>query len=90
MAPLTTILAGIGPTREMAGHVTANLTAYHDSFLPAAAVAVIAAAVALTVHDADAAATMVRRRRPGAPKQAEPSALAAKITEDLALAAKIN
>jgi hypothetical protein len=63
------MLAGIGPTREVAGHVTANLTAYHDSFLAAAAVAVIAA-VALTVHDA---AAMVRRRRHGVAKQAEHS-----------------
>jgi EmrB/QacA subfamily drug resistance transporter len=63
VALLTTVLAGIGPVRQVAGHVAADLTAYHGSFLAAAVVTVIAAGVALTVPDADAAATMVRRRR---------------------------
>ncbi|HEX3786975.1 MAG TPA: MDR family MFS transporter [Pseudonocardiaceae bacterium] len=58
VALMTTVLAAIGPTR---GVGVANLAAFHDSFLVAAAVAVVAAVVALTVHDADAAATMVRR-----------------------------
>jgi MFS family permease len=52
VAMLTTVLAGIGPTKKVAGHVTANLAAYHGGFLAAAAVAVIA--VAVTIHDADA------------------------------------
>jgi MFS family permease len=68
VALLTTVLAAIGPTREVADHVTANLAAYHGGFLAAA---VIAAAVAFTIHDADAAATMVLRRRGGAVTQAE-------------------
>jgi EmrB/QacA subfamily drug resistance transporter len=71
VALLTTVLAAIGPIREVAGQVTANLAAYHAGFLAAAAVAVIAAAVAFTIHDADAAATMVPRRGGPAVKQAE-------------------
>jgi hypothetical protein len=71
LAPAIGVLAAIGPTREVASRVTANLTAYHGGFLAAAAVAVIAAAVAFTIHDADAAATIVPRRRGGAVKQAE-------------------
>ncbi len=62
VALLTTVLAAAGPTRLAAGHVTANLSAYHYGFLAAAAAAVAAIAVALTVRDADAAATMVPHR----------------------------
>ena len=72
VALLTTVLAAAGPTREVAGHAVVNLTAFHDGFLAAAAVAVIAIMVARTVHDAEAAVTMVppRRRRDGAVEQA--------------------
>jgi EmrB/QacA subfamily drug resistance transporter len=63
VALLSTVLAAVGPTHEVAGHRTADLAAFHDGFLAAAAVAVLGAVVALTVHDADAAATMVPRRR---------------------------
>ena len=47
--------------REQNGHLAANLSAYRDGFLAAAAVALIAVLVARTVNDTDAAATMVRR-----------------------------
>ena len=75
VALLTTVLAGIGPVRHVAGRVAVDLTAYHGSFLAAAVVTVIAAGVALTVPDADAAATMVPRRRRGAvePESREPA-----------------
>jgi EmrB/QacA subfamily drug resistance transporter len=63
VALLTTVLAVAGPTSRAAGHVTANLAAYHDAFLAAAAVALLAVTVALTIRDTDAAATMVSRRR---------------------------
>jgi MFS family permease len=63
VALLSTVLAGAGPTSKAAGHVTANLAAYHDGFLAAAAVALLAVAVALTIRDNDAAATMVPRQR---------------------------
>ncbi|HTU03973.1 MAG TPA: MFS transporter, partial [Trebonia sp.] len=63
VALLTTVLAAVGPAGPAAGHVTASLSAYHDAFLAAAAVALVAVTVALTVRDSDAAATMVTRRR---------------------------
>ena len=63
VALLTTVLAAAGPTRLAAGHATANLAAYHDAFLTAAAAALLAITAALTIHDTDAAATMVPRRR---------------------------
>lgn len=63
VALLSTVLAVAGPTREQNGHLAANLSAYHDGFLAAAAVALIAVLVARTVNDTDAAATMVRPQR---------------------------
>ncbi len=63
VAFLTTVLAAVGPTRLAAGHVVANLTAYHAGFLAAAGVALVAALAAVSVSDGDAAATMVRRGR---------------------------
>ncbi len=59
---VTTVLAAVGTTHVVAGHSVANLAAYHAAFLAAAVVALAGAAVALTINDADAAATMVRRR----------------------------
>jgi EmrB/QacA subfamily drug resistance transporter len=61
VALLATVLALVGTTHVVAGHVAANLTAYHAAFLVAAGVALVGAAVALTIKDVDAAATMVRR-----------------------------
>jgi Na+/melibiose symporter-like transporter len=63
VAFLTTVLAAVGPTRISAGHIVADLSAYHAAFLAAAAVALAAVVVAFSVSDADAAATMVRRGR---------------------------
>jgi EmrB/QacA subfamily drug resistance transporter len=63
VAMLTTVIVAVGATMTVAGRVTPNLAAYHAAFLVAAGVAVAGAAVALTIHDADAAATMVRRGR---------------------------
>ena len=65
VALLTTVLAAAGPTRVVAGHAVANLAAFHDGFLVAAGVAVLAVGAALSVRDADAAATMVPRHLPG-------------------------
>jgi hypothetical protein len=62
VALLTTVLATAGPGPG-AGAGRVGLAGFHDGFLAAAAVAVIAVAVAWTIHDADAAATMVPRRR---------------------------
>jgi MFS family permease len=67
VALLSTVLAAAGPTQEQNGHLAANLSAYHDGFLAAAAVALIAVLVARTVSDTDAAATMVRPQRSAVP-----------------------
>ncbi|MGH9056831.1 MAG: MDR family MFS transporter [Acidimicrobiales bacterium] len=63
VAVLTTVLAAVGPTRFVSGHALPNLTSYHAGFLTAAGVAVLAALFSLTISDADAAETMVRRGR---------------------------
>jgi MFS family permease len=67
VALLATVLAAVGTTHAVDGHLTANLAAYHASFAVAAGVSIAGSALALTIHDADAAATMVRRgaRRSG-------------------------
>jgi hypothetical protein len=67
VALLSTVLAAAGPTHDRAGRLTANVGAYHDGFLAAAAVALISLPVALTVRHSDAAATMVA---PGASERA--------------------
>ena len=61
VAVLTTAVVAVGATRTVAGHVTPDLTAYHVAFLVAAGVAAVAAVVALTIHDTDAASTIIRR-----------------------------
>ena len=62
VALLATVMAAVGTTHVVEGHVAADLAGYHAAFLVAAGVALVGAAVALTIKDADAAATMVRRR----------------------------
>ncbi|MFD3563573.1 DHA2 family efflux MFS transporter permease subunit [Streptomyces sp. NPDC058686] len=54
IALLATVFAAIGTTHTVAGHSTANLSAYHIAFLAAALLAVLAVLPALTVKDADA------------------------------------
>lgn len=57
----TVVAPAIGPVQLSAHNGSVpNLTAYHAAFLAAAALELIAAAFALTVHDRDAAATMRR------------------------------
>jgi EmrB/QacA subfamily drug resistance transporter len=68
VALLSTVLAAIGPTRQHGLHTVAHVAAYQGAFLAAAAVAVAGSATALlTVHDAEAASTMVRRVEPAKP-----------------------
>ena len=77
VAVLSSVVAAVGPFAVRAGHRVPQLTAYHAAFLTASGVALLAGAVALIyVHDADAAATMVRRGRP-APATAAVSAAGA-------------
>ena len=61
VAVLTTAIVAVGATTTVAGRITADLTAYHAAFLVAAGVAAVGTVVALTIHDADAASTMIRR-----------------------------
>jgi MFS family permease len=63
VALLTTAIVAVGPTRLVAGHAVANLTAYRIAFLVAAAFCLAGIASALTIRDADAAATIPARRR---------------------------
>jgi EmrB/QacA subfamily drug resistance transporter len=73
VAALTTVIVTVGATRTAAGRAVANLAAYHVAFAVAAGVAAVGAAVALTIRDADAASTMVRRGR----RRARPAGRAA-------------
>ena len=61
VAVFTTVIVAVGATKVVAGQVTPNLAAYHAAFAVAAGLALVGAVVALTIHDADAASTMVRR-----------------------------
>jgi EmrB/QacA subfamily drug resistance transporter len=73
VALFTTVIVAVGATTITAGPVRPDLTAYHAAFLAAAAIAAVGALVALTIHDADAAGTIVRRGG----QRAEPAASAA-------------
>jgi len=63
VAVMSTVVAAVGPVKVVDGHATADLSAYHAAFLAGAASALLGALAALTVHDEDAAKTMVRRGR---------------------------
>jgi MFS family permease len=65
VALLTTVITVLHPVHTVDGHSVANLNAYHVGFLVAAGIALLGALSALTVHDEDAASTMVARRRGG-------------------------
>jgi hypothetical protein len=74
VAVLTTVIVGIGATHQVAGHQVANLTSYRVAFLVAAALSLIGVAPALSIRDADAAATMPGRPRlAGAPTEQAPA-----------------
>jgi len=61
VALLSTVLIGIGATHSIAGVVHPNLRAYHLAFATAALFALAAIGFSLSLHDSDAAETMVRR-----------------------------
>ena len=67
VAILTTVITLLHPIHTVDGHDVANLHAYHVGFLVAAGIALLGALYALTVHDTDAASTMVARRRANQP-----------------------
>ncbi len=68
VAVLSTVLIGVGSAQASGGTSTPDITAYRLAFLTAAVFALAAAAFSLTIHDSDAAETIVRRvRRRSAP-----------------------
>jgi EmrB/QacA subfamily drug resistance transporter len=73
VAVLSTVLIGVGSTQSAGGISHPNLRAYHLAFVAAAAFILVATGFSLTIHDSDAAETMVRRtRRPKIPVPATP------------------
>jgi EmrB/QacA subfamily drug resistance transporter len=73
VAILTTVVATVGPVERVGRRIVPHLAAYHAAFLVAAGMAVLAGLCALTVNDADAAGTMVRRQRARAGRREEPA-----------------
>ncbi len=71
VAVLSTVLIGVGSAQGGGGVSHPSLRAYHLAFAAAAVFALVGAAFSLTIHDSDAAETMVRRR----PKQSSATAL---------------
>ena len=70
VAILTSVITAVGVTHVVGGRVSPDLTAYHAAFLVAAGLALVAAAMALTIHDADADST--RPKYANAPARLEP------------------
>jgi EmrB/QacA subfamily drug resistance transporter len=63
VAVLSSVLGIVGPTSlNASGAVVPNVTAYHAAFFAAAALALTAAGIALTIRDRDAASTMKRQK----------------------------
>ena len=71
VAALSTVLIGVSSGHSSAAPTTLDMTAFHLAFATAALFALVAAGFALSVHDQDAAETIVRRIRPTAPAQTE-------------------
>ncbi len=71
VAIVTTAITALHPLHVVAGHTVADLRAYQDGLLVVAGVALTGAVAAVSVRDADAAPTMVRRPRRGAALEAE-------------------
>lgn len=96
VALMTTVLGAVGTTHLVDGHPAANLAAYHAAFLVAAGVALVGALAALTIRDADAAATMVRSPRSrtrdevAQPGAAEPVATQPVATQPAATASRFT
>ena len=57
------MLIGVGSAQASGGTAAPDMTAYHLAFFTAALFALVAAAFSLTIHDSDAAETIVRRPR---------------------------
>ncbi len=75
VALISTVMSAVGMTTVVHGSVQPNLTAYHAAFVTAAVFALIAASIALSVRDKDAASTMRMRARQAESKQVPDPAL---------------
>lgn len=74
VAILSTVLIGVGSTQASGGSTAPDMTAYHLAFFTAALFALVAAGFSLTIHDSDAAETIVRRRPRRRPARPAPRA----------------
>jgi MFS family permease len=79
VAILSTVLIGVGATHSVAGIVHPDLRAYHLAFATAAAFALVATIFSLSIHDSDAAETMVRRGRARATEPARAIAVTERV-----------
>jgi MFS family permease len=71
VAVLTTAIVLVHPVHLVAGHLTANLTAYRVAFLVAAAICLVGLTAAQRISDADAARTIPPRRKSRSERAAE-------------------
>lgn len=72
VALFTTVIVAVGPVRQAAGHAVPHLVAYQVAFVVAAGVALAAIPFALSIRDADAAATIRPRRSRHAGRETAP------------------
>jgi EmrB/QacA subfamily drug resistance transporter len=63
VAILSTVLIGVGSANGSGGTAAPDLRAYHLAFLASAAFALVGVVFSLSIHDSDAAETIVRRRK---------------------------
>jgi EmrB/QacA subfamily drug resistance transporter len=63
VAILSTVLIGVGSASASTGAARPDMTAYHLAFLASAMFALVGVAFSLTIHDSDAAETIVPPRR---------------------------
>jgi EmrB/QacA subfamily drug resistance transporter len=68
VAILSTVLIGVGSAKGSGATASPDLNAYHYAFLASAAFALIGVFFSLSIHDSDAAETIVRR-----PKRVRPA-----------------
>jgi MFS family permease len=65
VAILSTVLIGVGSAHAAGGSSSPDMRAYHLAFFTAAMFALASVIFSLTIHDSDAAETIVRRGRLG-------------------------
>jgi EmrB/QacA subfamily drug resistance transporter len=63
VAILSTVLIGVGSANASGGTVAPDMTAYHLAFLTSAVFALVGVMFSLSIHDSDAAETIVRPKK---------------------------